>query len=267
MVELEWILYFLFLGCFVGFVAGLLGVGGGGILVPVLTSMFLSLGVPVDNVVHLALGTSMACIITTSISSSRAHNKKRAVNWQIVKIMSCGIVLGTFLSTYVAAYLDSIYLAIFFSLFMCFTATKMLKTHKSYQTRDNLTKKNMLVSSTGIGAVSALVSIGGGSLTVPYLVSNNIGIKQAIGTSAAIGFPLSLAGTFGYLIYGWNNERLMFNSIGFVYVPAVFLISITSFIVAPYGVRASHKLPVNTLKKLFAFLLVILSLKMLIIVI
>ncbi len=263
MLEFEWVLSFLLLGAVVGFIAGLFGVGGGGIIVPILTSLFLIQGVPVNKVVHLALGTSMACIIVTSISSLRAHHKKGAVMWGIVKTMSYGIIIGTFISTFVASYLNSLYLAVFFTIFMAFMAVKILQGQKRQQSKTNSSVRSILVSSTGIGALSALVSIGGGSLTVPYLVSRNLDIKKAIGTSAAIGLPISLAGTLGYLINGWNGDAVTSYTIGFVYLPAFFLISFTSFFTAPYGVKASHYLPVEVLKKLFAILLIMLSLKML----
>jgi len=267
MFELEWIVLFLLLGAFVGFIAGLLGVGGGGILVPILTSLFVLQGVPANKVVHLALGTSMACIIITSLSSLRAHHIKGAVIWRIVKMMSFGIIIGTFISTFIASYLNSFYLALFFSVFMGLMAINMLRNKKDYQSKHNLEDSSVLVTSTGIGAISALVSIGGGSLTVPYLITHNIDVKRAIGTSAAIGFPISLAGTLGYLINGWSAEIVLNYSIGFIYLPAVLLISITSFFTAPYGVKASHYLPVKVLKKLFALLLILLILKMLLSVI
>ena len=267
MLAFEWILSFLLLGACVGFVAGLLGVGGGGILVPILTSIFLLQDVPVDKVVHLALGTSMACIIITSFSSLRAHNKKGAVIWKIVKTMSFGIIVGTFISTFIASYLNSFYLAIFFSLFMGGMAINMLKHKEEQKSVCNFEDGNVFVSSTGIGAISALVSIGGGSLTVPYLVKHNVDIKKAIGTSAAIGLPISLAGTLGYLVNGWNNDLVINYSVGFIYLPAAVLISIASFFTAPYGVKAAHYLPVQVLRKIFAFLLILLSLKMLLSVI
>ena len=267
MLELEWVLSFLLLGAGVGFIAGLLGVGGGGVLVPILTSIFLLQGVPVDNVVHLALGTSMACIIITSLSSLRAHNKKGAVIWRIVKMMSLGIIIGTFISTFIASYLNSFYLAIFFSIFMGLMAINMLKHNKNDDLKSDLENGSVFITSIGIGSISALVSIGGGSLTVPYLVTHNIDIKKAMGTSAAIGLPISLAGTLGYLVNGWSSDLIINYSIGFIYLPAAVLISITSFFTAPYGVKASHYLPVAVIKKLFALLLILLSLKMLLSVI
>lgn len=230
---------------------------------PILTSIFLLQGVPVDNVMHLVLGTSMACIIITSISSLRAHHKKDTIIWDIVKKMSFGIIIGAFLSTFIASYISSLYLAIFFMIFMVLMAIKMLKIQKNKKSEGIDKKGNIIAYSTGIGVISALVSIGGGSLTVPYLVSRNIEIKKAIGTSAALGLPISLAGTLGYLINGWSDVTITNYTIGFVYLPAFLLISLSSFFTAPYGVKASHYLPVSVLKKLFAILLIIMSLKML----
>jgi len=263
MIEVSWVVTFLFLGGVVGFIAGLLGVGGGGILVPVLTYIFLHMGVEVDNVMHIALGTSMACIIVTSTSSLNAHNKKGTVSWEFVKIMSVGIVLGTFIATFVASYLNSIYLAFVFLCYMLWTAINMFRTNLHSKQQGQLKLSNMFYVASGIGAMSALVSIGGGSLTVPYLVKKNIELKTAIGTSAAIGLPVSVAGTLGYLLNGLGQDNIMTHSIGFIYLPAVLLISISSFIFAPLGVKAAHYLPVQVLKVMFSILLVILSVKML----
>ena len=263
MIEIEWILSFLLLGSIVGFIAGLLGVGGGGIMVPVLTITFLQQGVHIDTVMHLALGSSMASIIVTSISSLRTHQKFKAINWKIVRLMSIGVIIGTFTATFLASHLSSLYLAIFFTVFMAYIALKMLFKKQTNIVIDDIKNSSLLISSTVIGAISALVSIGGGSLTVPYLTSKNIDIKNAIGTSAAIGLPISVAGTLGYLINGWNSDISYEHSLGFIYLPAVLLISTTSFLTAPYGAKLAQHLPVNILKKIFAFLLISLSLKML----
>lgn len=258
-----YIAYFLLLGTIVGFMAGLLGIGGGGIMVPVLTSLFLALGMPFEKVVHLALGTSMASIVATSISSLRAHHSRKAVLWSYVRGMSPGIIVGTFLATYVVALASTLGLAVFFSLFMGFVAVKMFVDKKPSLHEKPTGSKHLFAVGSGIGAISALVSIGGGSLTVPYLVWRNIDMKKAIGTSAAIGLPISLAGTLGYVINGWNNTAIDEYVLGFVYLPAVFLISLTSFIFAPLGAKTAHYLPVTILKKVFAVLLIGLSLKML----
>jgi uncharacterized membrane protein YfcA len=262
-LEIEWVLSFLLLGTFVGVMAGLLGIGGGGIMVPILTTIFLAQGLPVEKVVHLALGTSMASIIFTSLSSMRAHNSNDAVIWKIVKGISVGVLLGTFFATFVASKIDSIYLAMFFSIFMAYVSIQMFLNKKPQPDKNISGNKEIFFAGTGIGAISAFVSIGGGSLTVPYLVWRNINIKKAVGTSAAIGLPISIAGTLGYLINGWSNTSVENYTFGFIYLPAVILISITSFFSAPYGVKLAHYLPVSVLKKIFSLLLITLSIKML----
>ena len=260
------IISFLVLGAVVGFMAGLLGIGGGAILVPMLTSIFLWQGVAIDNVVHLALGTSMACIIFTSISSLRSHHKRGGVIWPIVQKMVPGVLIGTFLATFLATLVNSLYLALFFAAFMAYVAFTMF-TNKSEQSTKALGGNAALFGTgTFIGGISALVSIGGGSLTVPYLNGRQIEIKKAIGTSAAVGFPIAVAGTLGYVINGWSNAITMGSSdsyiLGFVHIPGVILISLISMLTAPLGVKTAHKLPVNTLKKVFAILVLMISVKM-----
>lgn len=265
MPELDVIIALLLLGSIVGFTAGLLGIGGGAILVPGLTAIFLHQGVPLDNLIHLALGTSMASIIFTSISSLRAHHARGCVEWPIVKQMIAGILIGSFLATFIAASMSSLFLAIFFSAFMAYASLQMFLGQKT--TKPMASPREYFFVSTGIGTLSALVSIGGASLTVPYLVRRQVDIKKAIGTSAAIGLPISLAGTLGYALNGLSytsNDSLTF---GFVYWPGAILISIAGSLCAPLGVSFAHRLPVKMLKKIFGAFLILLSIKMLISVI
>ncbi len=262
-LEVQWIVTFLLLGAVVGFMAGLLGIGGGGIMVPALTSIFLWQGFAVENVVHLALGTSMASIVATSIASFRAHNAKGGVIWGIVKSMAPGIIIGTLVATYFVAKTNALYLALFFSAFMAYVAVQMFLDKKPKPSRELAGPVGLTGAGSVIGAVSAVVSIGGGSLTVPYLTWQNIDLKKAIGTSAAIGFPISVAGTLGYVINGLGEGVDVDYTLGFVYVPAVVLISLVSMLTASYGAAMAHKLPIATLKKIFAVLLIGLSLKML----
>jgi len=262
-MALEWALAFIGLGAFAGFMAGLLGVGGGGIMVPLLTTIFLAMGIEPGNVVHLALGTSMATIVTTSFSSMRAHHANGAVLWDIVKRMAPAVIAGTFLATFIAAQIPSLYLAIFFALFMGYVSIQMFLNKKPSPSHKPASSTELLGVGAGIGAISALVSIGGGSLTVPYLSGRNVDIKKAIGTSAAMGLPISLAGAFGYLLNHDADLATIPYTIGFVYWPAVLLMSICSFFTAPLGAKLAHRLPVATLKKVFAILLMLLSVKML----
>lgn len=260
---LETVLIFLLLGVVVGFFSGLLGIGGGGIMVPVLTSYFLYKQVPVEFVVHLALGTSMASIIVTSASSLYAHHQHQSILWDIVKSMVPGLLVGTFTATYLATIISSQHLAMIFALFMAYVSLQMFLNVQPKASRKIPGNKGLLTVGTGIGAVSAMVAIGGGSLTVPFLTWHNINIKKAIGTSAAIGFPIAVAGTIGYLVNGWNASYHLEYLFGFVYLPAVLLISVMSYFTAPIGARLAHKLPVSILKKVFALFLLLLGVKML----
>lgn len=260
---IELVIAFIALGCIVGIMAGLLGIGGGGILVPTLTAIFIYQGVPKDTVVHLALGTSMACITLTSLSSMRAHHANGAVIWPLAKVMSLGMIVGTLSATFLIPYLSSKFLAIFFSIFMAYVAFQMFRHSKPHIESGEINKTELRLVTLGIGGISALVSIGGGSLTVPYLTWRNINIRNAIGTSAALGVAISISGTLGYLINGIKAMGITADTWGYVYLPAVLLVAIPSFFTAPIGAKLTQKLPVKTLKKIFGVLLVILSLKML----
>jgi uncharacterized membrane protein YfcA len=254
------------LGIFVGIASGLLGIGGGGILVPAFTTLFLHLNLPKEIVVHLALGTSMACILFTSFSSMRAHQRNDNVIWQLVKVMAPCIILGTFLATFLASYLSSKVLSIIFAAFMAYIAFKMARPRKILPSTSLASNRELRFASLGIGIISALVSIGGGSVTVPYLTWRNIDVKKAIGTSAALGLPISIAGTIGYFINGLTSHihsDLQY-TYGFIYLPALLFVAIPSFIFAPYGAKLTQNLPTSRIKLLFAMLLITLSIKMLI---
>ncbi|MFT5757263.1 MAG: putative membrane protein YfcA [Alteromonadaceae bacterium] len=265
-MTIELITLFSMLGIFVGLMSGLFGIGGGGIMVPLFASIFISYGIAIENPVHIALGTSMTAIIFTSLSSAWAHHKYHNVSWLIVKKMTIGIALGAFLATFVAATINSLYLAIFFTAFMFYVAIKMFISSSPNPLKVLPSDRRLFIAGYGIGTISSLVSIGGGSLMVPFLINRNIDIKKAIGTSAAVGFPLSLAGSIGFLL---NDSSAIANSAqiyGFVHLPAAITVSIFTVIFAPLGAKLSTKLPLTLLKKLFALLLTLLSIKMLLLV-
>lgn len=260
---IEWLLAYLALGAFVGFFAGLLGVGGGGIMVPILTTLFAAQGVPREHLVHLALGTSMAAIVVTSVASLRAHHKHGAVRWDIVRGVAPGVLLGTFGGTFIASRVPTTPLAIFFGCFMAYVALQMILNVKPKPSRELPGTVGLAGVGGVIGVISALVAIGGGSLSVPFMTWCNVKMQNAIGTSAAIGLPIAVAGAVGYLINGWGSGGLPEWSAGYVYLPALILLSALSSFTAPIGARLAHKLPVATLKKIFAGVLVLLSTKML----
>lgn len=258
-----WIVSYLLLGVVTGFLAGLFGIGGGAVMVPVLTVMFVAQGFAPEYVVHLALGTSMAAIVPTSIASMRAHHGHGAVLWSAVRGLAPGIVVGTFAATFLAAWLSPQPLAIFFCLFMTYVAAQMILNRKPDPARELPGLTGLSLVGGGIGGVSALVAIGGGTLTVPFLVWCNVRLQTAIGTSAAVGLPIALAGSLGYLLNGWGIASLPAFTLGFVYWPAVLAMAAASFLSAPVGARLAHSLPVATLKKLFAALVIVLALQML----
>ena len=264
MISIDFIFALLLLGAMVGFFAGLFGIGGGGIMVPILTSLFLWQDVPLEQVVHLALGTSMACIIMTAIASLRAHHARGGVLWPIVRKMTPGVLLGTFFGTFLASSFSTQYLAIFFTLFMSFAAVQMFRSQPARDSRRKSGRLGIHLVSLSIGSLSALVAIGGGTLTVPYLLWRNIDMKVAIGTSAAVGLPIALAGASGYLLTGWGVVLEQEWVFGYVYLPAVIAISMMSSLTAPLGAKAAHALPTAWLKKLFGLFLLLLSLRMLI---
>lgn len=262
-IGIEWLAAYLALGAFVGFFAGLLGVGGGAIMVPMLTTFFAAQGFPREHLVHLALGTSMAGIVITSISSLRAHHAHGAVRWDIVRGIAPGVLAGTFAGTFVASRAPTQPLAIFFACFTAYVAVQMILNVKPKPSRELPGTAGLVGVGGVIGAISSLVAIGGGSLSVPFMTWCNVKVHNAIGTSAAIGLPIAVAGALGYLINGWSAQGLPALSVGFVYLPALVLLSLLSSLTAPIGARLAHKLPVATLKKVFAGLLIALSAKML----
>ncbi|MCL2590409.1 MAG: sulfite exporter TauE/SafE family protein [Betaproteobacteria bacterium] len=258
-----WWLAYPLLGVVVGFLAGLLGVGGGGIMVPILTSLFLAQGFPREQVVHMALGTSMATIMLTSVSSLRAHHARGAVGWKIVRRVTPGILAGTFFGTFIVSRLNAVPLTVFFACFMCFVAAQMWSNIKPKPSRELPSRLGMSAVGLFIGLISALVAIGGGSLSVPFMVWCNVEARRAMGTSAAIGFPIALAGTVGYLVNGWADTSMPPYTFGYIYLPALVLVGVVSVFMAPFGAACAHRMPVVILKRIFAGILILLALKML----
>jgi uncharacterized membrane protein YfcA len=249
-------------GC-AGILAGLLGVGGGLIIVPVLTFLFTAQHLPPEYILHLALGTSLATIMFTSISSMRAHHGRGAVEWRIVARIAPGILVGTLFGSWVAAHLSTMFLKGFFILFLFYVAVQMILDIKPKPHRQIPGTVGMSGIGTLIGGISSLVGIGGGTMSVPFMLWCNVPLHNAIGTSAAIGFPIALAGAVGYTANGLRASGIPPYSLGFVYLPALLGISVVSVLTAPFGARLAHNLPVAMLKKGFAVLLIVMGTKML----
>jgi uncharacterized protein len=259
---MEWWIAYLATGAFVGFLAGLLGIGGGATIVPVLSIVFSAQHFEPRYIQHLALGTSLASIAFTSLSSFRAHDIRGAVDWQVVKRLTPGIVLGALAGTYLARLMSSRYLSIFFVVFIGYLATQILMNITPKPHRQLPGEGGMALAGSVIGATSSLVGIGGGALSISFMLWCNMTLHVAIGTSAAIGFPVAIASALGYVLNGLAVQGLPEWSIGFVYLPALAGLVIASMATAPLGARAAHSLPVETLRKIFALFLYTICAKM-----
>lgn len=260
---MDWYPAYLILGAFVGVFAGMFGIGGGAILVPVLLFLFDAQHFPTGHLLHLALGTSMATIIFTSLSSLRKHHQLGAVNWRVVRNITPGILIGTGIGALFATSASQRFMGVFFALFVYFAATQILLDVRPHASRQLPGAPGMTLTGVFTGWLSTMVSIGGGTVVVPFLLWCNVSIRNAIGTSAAIGFPVALGGTAGYIVAGINIPALPAHTLGFVYLPALSWVALASVITAPLGAKAAHRMKVGVLRKLFAVLLIALATKLL----
>jgi len=254
-------------GAFAGFSAGLLGIGGGLIIVPVLYFVFSTQGYDQQHLMHMALATSLATIMITSISSTLAHHKRHAVLWPIVILLTPGIGIGAWLGANFATQLDTETLKPMFGIFEIFVAILMFSQYQSKQHQLTIKRVNGFFGGGIIGSISAIVGIGGGTLTVPFLHWHKINIKNAVATSAACGLPIAVFASASYIYSGWSitddQTNAQKTTLGFVQLQAFLLISISSFLVAPLGAKLAHSVSDVLLKKIFSIFLLLLGLKML----
>lgn len=264
------LIIFLIIGALAGFAAGLFGVGGGTIIVPLLFIVFTQMDYPADAIMHLALGTSLATIIVTSISSLMAHNKKGSVMWPVFKNLAPGMAIGCFLGAGLAGQISGIHLQIIVGVFLLWVAYKMFAKAKNQATPANANSQNVgyteahlpstpkqLAAGGVIGIASAIFGIGGGSLTVPYLTRYGVVMQKAVGTSAACGLPIAIAGALGFMLFGMQQKLDVPNTIGFVHIYAFLGISVMSFFTAKLGAKVAHILSPAMLKRCFAVLLTV----------
>ena len=252
------------LGLVTGFLAGLLGIGGGMIMVPFISAILSGRGVEPGLAVKMAIATSMATIIFTSVSSVRAHHKKGAVRWDIVKALAPGIVLGAMVASLgVFALLKGASLYFVFAAFVAFSGSQMFLDKKPAPARQLPGTAGLLGAGGVIGALSGLVGAGGGFVSVPFMTWCNVAIHNAVATSAALGFPIALANVVGYVIAGQGLQGVPPYSFGYLWLPALVVIASCSVLMAPLGARAAHALPVKKLKRAFAVVLFTLAIYML----
>lgn len=257
------LVFYPLLGAGAGLLAGMLGVGGGLVIVPVLAVLFYRSGVAPEVVMHLAIGTSLATIVFTSLSSVLAHHRHGAILWTEFRKLTPGILLGAMLGAAVADSLPSKTLRLIFGLFELVVAVQMGLNLKPAPHRSLPGYWGMSGVGSVIGLVSAVVGIGGGTMTVPFLQWCNVAMRQAVATSAACGLPIAVAGAFGYIVTGWNTPLLPSWSSGYLYWPAFVGVVVASMIFAPLGAKLAHRLPGPVLKRFFALFLAFLGLRML----
>lgn len=259
------ILAYLVLGASAGILAGLLGVGGGLIIVPVLLMIFSFLGFDASFVMHMAIATSLWTIVLTALMSAYAHHRHGAVLWRDVWLLTPGMILGAALGAMLADGMSNTALRYFFALFEIVVAMQMMFSIMPGEGRKE--PGIILASTTSLltGGLSAVLGIGGGTVTVPFLHWCGRSIRQAVATSSVCGLPIALSGGVFYILLGSDEKGLPQNTLGYLYWPAFLTISITSVLLAPLGAKLAHTLPIATLKKTFAALLFLIGMRMLLI--
>jgi uncharacterized protein len=243
------------LGLLMGYLAGLLGIGGGMLMVPFLVFVLAAKGVAEPNIVKMAVATSLATICFTSMSSVRAHHQKGAVLWPVVWVLAPGILIGSLAGANLAAALPAKTLTVLFAVFVTFSATQMLLNKKPKPGRGMPGSIGMFGVGNAIGLLSSMVGAGGAFVSVPFMTRCNVSIHKAVATSAALGFPIALAGTFGYVWAGWWRTDLPVGALGYVYLPGLASIALGSMLTAPWGARTAHRIDIAPLKKIFAMFL------------
>lgn len=263
-IEPQLVLELLLVGVGAGFLAGLLGIGGGMVMVPFLARILTHRGVTSDLAVKMAIATAMGTILFTALSTMRAHHRRGAVRWDIVRGMAPGIVLGSLAAgAGMFALLKGQALALFFAAFVGYSATQMLRAKARTPDRQLPGWLGLSAVGSGIGFVSGLVGAGGAFLAVPFMTRCNVLIHNAVATGAAIGFPIALASTVGYIFSGWSEPTALPGAVGYLYLPALAVIALASVLTAPLGARAAHALDVRQLRRIFALMLYVLAADML----
>ncbi|WP_108944318.1 sulfite exporter TauE/SafE family protein [Shewanella halifaxensis] len=250
------------LGAVIGFMAGLLGIGGGLIAVPALMHILPQVGVTAEKLPHVAIATSLAAIILTSLSSARAHHKRGNIPWSLFRSMMPGFVLGALCSGYISELIEAKFLQQIFAVFVILMALQMAFPFKAESSRDLPSPISLFIAATLIAIIAALMGIGGGVLLVPFLTWCGLQMRYAVGFSAATGLLIALFGSIGYTLAGWGTAGLPEWTLGYIYLPALIGIVTTSMLMAPVGARAATTLPTTKLKKAFAVFLTLVGLKL-----
>ncbi|MDG1693479.1 MAG: sulfite exporter TauE/SafE family protein [Porticoccaceae bacterium] len=246
--------FYLMVGAIAGLISGLFGLGGGAVIVPLLIFAFLARGIPSEITTHLAIGTSLATIVFTALSSIYTHHQKQAIRWDIVKIWVPGILFGGVLGGLFAVSLSGLLLQLLFGSFLIIAALQLLLYQPLIGSKKLPGFVGMGFSGSCIGGISALFGIGGGTLSVPFLSYFGVKIHQAVGTAAACGLPIALAATLAYSTAKTDTSVMPEGSLGFVFLPALLGIIVASLPCARLGALLAHKVNPNKLRKAFAWI-------------
>ncbi len=253
------IIIFAITGIFAGFFGGLLGIGGGLIAVPVLLLTFHLLGFSATNAMQVAVGTSLGAMVFTAASSAWAHYRQQGVNWHLFRLLIAGVAAGAILGALIADLLPSQKLAFIFGVFVFFIGVYfLLPTEKLEQPGELRPPHFFIMFTIGviIGVISSILGIGGGIITVPILTAFRTPLRNAISTSAVIGFFIALIGAISFLFLGLKQPTFTY-SIGYLYVPAFIFIGLTSSLAAPYGAKLAYTLPTHVLRRIFGVALIL----------
>jgi len=250
-------------GAAAGFLGGLVGIGGGLVVVPMLALVFAAKGLPAAVVMPLALGTSLASIVFTSLSSVCAHHARGAVDWTLVRRLTPGLVFGALGGAAAASCVPGAVLRVAFVGFAVIAATRMLFDRGIAPQRPLPGPAGMFVAGGLIAGVASVVGVGGASLAIPYFTARSVPVRRAIGSASAVAIPIGAAAVVGYVVAGLGAATLPRHCAGFVHLPALAAVAGTSVLAAPLGAALSHRLPVESLKKIFACLLYVVVGKML----
>lgn len=260
---MEWWLGYVAIGAAVGFFAGMLGIGGGAIMVPLLVMIFEAQGLPRAQILHLAVGTGMATILFTSVASVRAHAARGAIRWDIARNVTPGILAGGLVGSWIASFIPPLVFAALFTAVIYAAATNLLVDRKPQASRQPPGFIGMSVFGFLVSALSAFAAIGGAFMSIPFMLWCNVPMLPAIGTAAVIGFPIALSGAIGFIVTGLREPSLPPYSVGFVYLPALGGIVVASMLTAPLGAAVAHRLPTRWLRRIFAVLFYVMATRML----
>lgn len=255
---------FLMTGALSGLIAGLLGLGGGVVIVPALIWILSQGAAPAALVPHIAVGTSLATIVATASASVLAHQRRAAIRWRIVADLALWILIGAWLGSALAGALSGEWLRRIFAVFLLYVGVHTLTKSAPTGIAEAVKRPRRWLAGITIGSFSALVGIGGGTLTVPYLTRSGLDIRRAVATSSACGLWIALAGALGFVVTGWNRAGLPAGATGFVYWPAVLGLALASVPMAPVGAELAHRLPMRWVERMFGAVVISVGLALLV---